>query len=52
MKILSIISINESLSSLFLIGFFISNIISLTIGYYTETILTKNVKEKLKMRFA
>ncbi len=42
---------NVSLYSLFLIGFFISNIISFAIGYYTETKLTKIVKQKLKVRF-
>lgn len=41
-----------SFSSLFLVGFFISNITALIIGYFTEIKLTNFVKEKLKMRFA
>lgn len=36
---------------LFLIGFICSNILALSIGYFTETKLTKFVKQKLKARF-
>ncbi len=36
---------------LFLLSFIISNLLSLIIGYYTETKLTKFVKSKLKAKF-
>jgi peptidoglycan/LPS O-acetylase OafA/YrhL len=39
-------------NQLFLLGFFISNILALCIGYFTETKLTKYVKKELKHRFA
>lgn len=38
-------------NTLFVAGFIISNLIAFTIGYFTETKLTKFVKVKLKKRF-
>ncbi len=44
---------NETNStSLFFIGFIVSNILSLIIGYYAETKLTKWLKTKLKAKFS
>lgn len=37
--------------SMLFMGFFVSNLLSIAIGYYTETKLTKSIKRKLRTKF-
>lgn len=48
-----LVHLKDSMNShaVFWLGFIISNLLSLVIGYYTETKLTKWIKEKMKNRF-
>lgn len=48
-----LVHLKDSMNShaVFWLGFIISNLLSLVIGYYTEIKLTKWIKEKMKSRF-